>query len=145
MNPRILWGGSMIIKIVYLFVVFLVTSLLLALPLFPFCKTWIRVKRYHPDLWNSKGPFDIMTLVTHSEVVRGFMDIVALADRDEELMKRDPELIKWTRLSREVWKMAPRSFGKQILYFFIFLYFVFFFTQMIMGIIYPQPTMPGGM
>ncbi|MEZ0224370.1 MAG: hypothetical protein ACAH83_07455 [Alphaproteobacteria bacterium] len=132
-------------KLVYIFVVFLVTSLLLSLPLFPFWKTWKRVKDKHPDLWASKGPFDFMTLITHSEVVRSFMDIVALADRDEELVKRDPELIKWTRVSREVWKMAPRSFGMQILYFFIFLYFVAFFTHMILGIFQPSPAMPGGM
>lgn len=128
----------MLHKIVYLVVVLLVTSLLLALPLFPFCKTWLRLKRNHPDLWASKGPFDIMNMVTHSEVVRGFMDIVALADRDEELAKADPELIKWTRLSREVWKMAPRSFGMQIVYFFIFLYFAWFLTSLIMGLITPN-------
>lgn len=128
----------MLHKIVYIFVVLLVTSLLLSLPLFPFCKTWLRLKRYHADLWNSKGPFDFFNLITHSEVVRSFMDIVALADRDEELIKRDPELIKWTKLSREVWKMAPRSFGMQILYFFIFLYFVFFFSQVLMGIVLPN-------
>jgi hypothetical protein len=128
----------MLHKIVYLVVVLLVTSLLLALPLFPFCKTWLRLKRHHPDLWNSKGPFDIMNLITHSEAVRGFMDIVAVADRDEELAKSDPELIKWTKLSREVWKMAPRSFGMQIVYFFIFLYFTWFLTSMLMGIVTPS-------
>lgn len=135
----------MVHKLVYIFVVLLVTSLLMALPLFPFWKTWARLKAKHPDLWASKGPFDIMNLVTHSEVVRSFMDIVALADRDEELMKRDPELIKWTRLSREVWRMAPRSFGQQILYFFIFLYFVYFFTHLLLGIFQPPPAAPGGM
>lgn len=127
----------MLHKLVYIFVVLLVTSLLLALPLFPFCKTWLRLKKYHPDLWNDKGPFDLMTLLTNSATVRGFMDIIALADRDEELVKRDPELIKWTKLSREVWKMAPRSFGKQILYFLVFLYFEWFLTRMITGIIFP--------
>jgi hypothetical protein len=132
----------MVYKLVYIFVVFLVTSLLLALPLFPFWKTWKRVKDHHPDLWASKGPFDFMNLITHSELVRSFMDIVALADRDEELVKRDPELIKWTRLSREVWKMAPRSFGMQILYFFIFLYFTWFLTSLILGVVQPPQ---GGM
>lgn len=124
-------------KIVYIFVVSLVTCLFLVPPFFPFCKLWLRLKRNHQDLWQSKGPFDIMSLITHSELVRSFMDIVALADRDEELVKRDPELIKWARLSREVWKMAPRSFGKQCLYFLIFFYFVGITTHVIMGLFSP--------
>lgn len=135
----------MVQKIVYILVVLLVISLLMAPAFFPFWKTWKRIKNHHPDLWASKGPFDFMNLITNSGVVRSFMDIVALADRDEELVKRDPELIKWTRLSREVWKMAPRSFGSQVLYFFIFLYFVFFFTQLLMGIVQPAPAIPGRM
>ncbi len=128
----------MLHKIVYLVVVSLVTGLLLAIPLFPFWKTWRRVKTNHPDLWQSKGPFDLMSMITHSEVVRSFMDIVALADRDEELKKQDPELVKWAKLSREVWKMAPRSFLGQIGYFFVFLYFVLFFTGLLMGAIFPE-------
>jgi hypothetical protein len=123
-------------NIVYLFVVFLVTSLLLALPLFPFWKVWSRVKNYHPDLWMSKGPFTVMDFVTGTGVLRSFLDIVALADKDEELMRRDPELVKWARLAREVWKMAPRSFLWQIIYAIIFIYFAAFFTGLIMGVIY---------
>ena len=134
----------MLHHLVYIFVVLLVTSLLLSLPLFPFCKTWLRLKKYHQDLWDAKGPFDIMTMVTHSESVRGFMDILALADRDEELIKRDPELVKWCKLSREVWKLAPRGFMGQIGYFFVFLYFAWFLTSLIMGTIFPEPA-PQGM
>jgi hypothetical protein len=125
----------MIMKIVYLFVVLSVTSLLLFIPLFPFWKVWQRVKNYHPDLWMAKGPFDIVTLVTTSGTVRSFLDIVALADRDEELKARDPELVKWARLAREVWRMAPQSFLWQAGYFFIFVYFSLFFTHMIMSVI----------
>jgi hypothetical protein len=48
-------------------------------------------------------------------------------------VKRDPELIKWARLCREVWKMAPRSFVMQIIYFLVFFYFVGITTHVIMG------------
>lgn len=123
-------------NIVYIFVVFLVTSLLLAPPLFPFWKVWHRVKYHHPDLWAAKGPFTVMDFVTGTGVLRSFLDIVALADKDEELQRRDPELVKWARLAREVWKMMPRSFLWQIGYVLIFLYFVAFFTGLIMGLIY---------
>ena len=107
--------------IVYIVVAILVISLLSAIPLFPFWKVWKRLKDYHPDLWAAKGPFDLWNLTSHPELVRGFLDIVALADKDEVLMQRDPQLIKWTRLAREVWRMAPKTFLAQLGYFFIFL------------------------
>lgn len=120
-------------SILYIVVVVLVTFLLLSIPLYPFWKVWHRVKHYHPDLWNEKGPFDLGTLVGHPDVLRGLFDIITLADKDEVLMKKDPELIEWTRFAREVWVMLPRSFLGQIGYFVVFLYFVSFFTKVILG------------
>lgn len=119
--------------IFYIVVAGLVMILLLALPLFPFCKVWKRLKTHHPGLWASKGPFDPVSLMAHPNLVRGFLDIVALADKDETLLNSDPELIKWCRVSREVWKMMPRSFLAQIGYALVFLYFVGFFTSAIVG------------
>lgn len=120
--------------VVYIFVVFLVTCFLLCLPLFPFWKVWKRIKDHHPDLWDSKGPFTPRAMLADTYLMRSFFDIITLADRDEVLVARDPELIKWTRVAREVWKVMPRSFGAQIFTFILFLYFVGFFTSLIMDI-----------
>ena len=75
--------------ILYIVVAGLVMTLLIGIPLFPFCKVWLRLKRDHLDLWMSKGPFDIWDMMAHPELVRGFLDIVALADKDETLMHND--------------------------------------------------------
>lgn len=120
--------------IVYIVVAVLVISLLLAIPAFPFWKVWRRVKTHHPDLWAAKGPFDAVNMMARPELFRGLLDIIALADKDEVIRARDPELVKWSRLAREVWRMMPSSFLGQITYFFILLYFVFFFTTLIMGV-----------
>lgn len=118
--------------IVYLFVSALVICLLLAIPLFPFWKVWKRVRDHHPDIWASKGPFDLRSLVSGTGALRDFMTVVSLADRDEELIKQDAVLVKWARIAREVWKMMPRSFFGQVGAFLIFLYFVGFFTSLVM-------------
>lgn len=121
--------------ILYIVITILVMVLLAALPIFPFCKVWQRLKSHHQDLWASKGPFGIFDLMAHPEYVRGFLDIIALADKDETLMKDDPELVKWCRISREVWKMMPKSFIGQVGVFLVFLYFAWFFSNAIVGII----------
>lgn len=121
--------------LLYIVVASLVMILLGALPLFPFWKVWSRVKSHHLDLWMSKGPFDVWNMMAHPDVVRGFLDIVALADKDETLVAADPYLIKWTRFAREVWRMMPRSFLGQIGWALVFLYFVGFFTGSIVGAI----------
>ena len=126
--------------IVYIVVAIFVISLLAAIPLFPFWKVWARLKSHHGDLWMAKGPFDLWNMTAHPDVVRSFLDIVALADKDEILKERDPELIKWTRMSREIWRMAPTSFLGQIGYTLIFIYFVFFFTTSIMSIFVHAPS-----
>lgn len=129
MNPQIL-------TILYIFVAACVMTLFIALPLLPFWKVWKRLKTHHLDLWMAKGPFDLWNLTSHPELVRGFLDIVALADQDETLRNADPYLIKWTKISREVWKMMPRSFMGQLGMALVFLYFVWFFTSSIVGAIY---------
>ena len=129
MNPQIL-------TILYIFVAACVMTLFIGLPLFPFWKVWKRLKTHHLDLWMAKGPFDLWNLTSHPELVRGFLDIVALADKDENLMKADPYLVKWTKIAREVWKMMPRSFMGQLGVALVFLYFVWFFTSSIVGAIY---------
>lgn len=120
--------------LLYMVVGAFVMVLLLALPLFPFCKVWLRLKNYHLDLWMSKGPFDLWEMLAHPEVVRGFLDIVALADKDETLMEKDPDLVKWCRFAREVWKMMPRTFIGQIFAAVVFIYFVCTFTGSIVGL-----------
>jgi hypothetical protein len=122
-----------ILGILYIVVAALVMTLLIAIPLFPFCKLWSRIKNHHYDLWMSKGPFGLWDMMAHPELVRGFLDIVALADKDETLLQKDPELVKWARICREVWKMMPRSFLSQIGVTLLFVYFVWFFTGTIAG------------
>lgn len=118
--------------IVYIVVLIFVTGLLVFLPLFPFCKVWKRLKTHHPDIWAAKGPFDIRTMAAHPNVISEFLAIVNLADRDETLVKKDPELIKWTRFAREIVKMAPRGFVMQVVYFVGFVYFDLLFIHLIM-------------
>lgn len=122
-------------SLIYMIVTMAVICLLLALPLFPFWKVWKRLKSHHPDLWAGKGPFDVLTMISGTGAVGEFLEIVALAEKDEELIKRDPELIKWTRFSREVLRMLPRSFMAQIGYALIFMYFVIFFSGAVMSFI----------
>jgi hypothetical protein len=125
---------SKLYTIAYIFVIALVIGLLLSIIFFPFWKVWKRVKDHHPDLWASKGPFDVVNMLTGTGVVRSFLDIVALADKDDNLLKGDPELIKWTRMSREVWRMAPKGFGMQIVYVCIFAYFAIFLSGAILSL-----------
>lgn len=124
-----------LIPILYMVVAALVMVLLIAIPLFPFCKVWSRLKTHHLDLWMAKGPFDLWEMMAHPEYVRGFLDIIALADKDETLMANDPYLVKWSRIAREVWKMAPRTFVMQVVYALAYLYFVWFFSSTIVGLI----------
>lgn len=79
-----------------------------------------------------KGPFDVLTMISGTGAIGEFLEIIALAEKDEELIKRDPELIKWTRMSREVIRMLPRSFMGQIGYAIIFVWFAIFFASMFM-------------
>lgn len=120
-------------SLIYIIVAMVVICLLAALPLYPFWKVWKRLKTHHPDLWAAKGPFDLLTMISGTGAIGEFLEIVALAEKDEELIKRDPELIKWTRFSREVTRMLPRSFMAQIGYTLIFVYFVIFFTGVFMS------------
>ena len=115
-------------SVIYIIIVFFVTCLLLAFPLFPFWKVWRRIKSNHPALWADKGPFDVHTMTAHPSVVRNFMEIIA----DKGTAQGDAELTKWAGLAHEISKMAPRSFLAQIGYFFVFLYFVAFFTRLIL-------------
>lgn len=120
--------------ILYILVVFFVTCLLLCLPLFPFWKVWIRVRDHHQDLWNAKGPFPPQAFLRNPDLLRSFLDIVSLAEHDEILKDKDPELIKWCRVSLEVWRMLPRSFMAQLGTFILFLYFVGFLSSLVMDI-----------
>lgn len=118
----------------YIFVTLFVTFFLIYLTLFPFCKVWKRLKHYHPGIWAAKGPFDIRTMAAHPNSISSFLEIIALADRDETLLKKDPELIKWCRFAREVWKMVPRSFVGQVIAFIGFVWFDLLFIHLIMGL-----------
>ena len=119
-------------SLIYMIVMMCVICLLAAIPLYPFWKVWKRLKTHHQDLWLGKGPFDVLTMITGTGAVSEFLEIIALAEKDEELIKRDPELIKWTRMSREVIRMLPRSFMGQIGYTIIFVWFTIFFSGLIM-------------
>ena len=122
------------LSILYIFIVLFVTGLFTYLLLFPFCKVWKRLKYHHPDIWASKGPFDIRNMAAYPTLVTSFMEVISLADRDETLVKKDPELIKWTRMSREIWKMMPTTFIGQVGYFICFMWFILLFSSLIMDI-----------
>ncbi len=121
--------------LIYILVVICVICLLLAIPLYPFWKVRARLKSHHPDIWAAKGPFDMLTLMAHGSAVREFLEIITLAEKDEELKKRDPELVKWAGLGREIMRMLPRSFLGQLGYVLVFMYFVWFLTTLIMSIL----------
>jgi hypothetical protein len=110
-----------------------VICMLAFIPLYPFWKVWKRLKTHHPDLWAAKGPFDVLTMISGTGAIGEFLEIIALAEKDEELIKRDPYLIKWTRLSREVVRMMPRSFMGQIGCVLIFIWFAIFFSGVFMN------------
>lgn len=102
------------LNIIHIFIGVLVACLLLTPAVLPFWKVWRRLKTHHPDIWHAKGPFDPVTLMAHSYVVKNFFEIINLADRDETLMERDPELIKWARVAREMMRILPHSFLGQL-------------------------------
>ena len=111
----------------------IVSALLLAIPLYPFWKVWKCIKEKHPDIWAQYGPFDLNNLLATTEIQNNFFKVINKGGDDEKLKGRDPELATWLRIAREVSKMAPRSFGRQVLYFFIFLFFVGTFTGTIVS------------
>ncbi|MFN7113705.1 MAG: hypothetical protein ACK4PK_05025 [Alphaproteobacteria bacterium] len=102
------------LNIIHVFIGVLVACLLLTPAILPFWKVWRRLKTHHQDIWQAKGPFDPITLMAHGYVVKNFFEIINLADRDEALMERDPELVKWTRVAREMMRILPHSFWGQI-------------------------------
>lgn len=118
--------------LVYLVVVFFVTALLVSIPFFPFWKVWHRLKTRNKDIWDAHGPFDPAGFLTSSAQWDDFLKIINLADRDDVLKARDPELVKWCRLCREVINMFPKSFLGQIALFVLLLYFVGVITSLIL-------------
>lgn len=122
-------------SLVYFFVVFLVTSLLMAIPLLPFCKVWMRLKTHHPDIWHGKGPFDFRSMLSHGILVTDFLDIAKTSHTDADISARDPVLARWSMYCKQISEMAPKNFMMQIVYLVVFLYFVGFFCKLIFGII----------
>jgi len=102
------------LNIIHIFIGVLVACLLVTPAILPFWKVWYRLKTHHPDIWQAKGPFDPVTMMAHGYVVKNFFEIINLADRDETLATRDPDLIKWARVAREMRQLLPHSFFGQI-------------------------------
>lgn len=119
-------------SLIYMIVMMCVICLLAAIPLYPFWKVWKRLKTHHQDLWLGKGPFDVLTMISGTGAIREFLEIITLAEKDEVLAARDPELIKWARLSCEVLRMLPRSFMGQIGCALLFVWFSIFFSGLFM-------------
>ena len=84
-------------------------------------------------MWQSHGPFTRADLLFDTRKRKSFLEIVSLAERDEVLKARDPELIKWTRTAREIWRMMPASFMTQLLTLVVFGYFVYAISAFVMG------------
>lgn len=77
----------------------------------------------------------MMTMMAHGSSVRAFWDIIKESESDDALKKRDPELVKWAGLAREVARLLPRSFLGQLGYVLVFMYFVWFLTTLIMSLL----------
>lgn len=107
---------------------FFVVAMMAALPLLPFVKVWLRLRKHHRDLWNGMGPFEIMDLVTSGGAQYNFLRIIQRAHKQEKLVERDPELIKWTNVCNELIKVFPRTFMSQIILFFILFFIASSFT-----------------
>lgn len=106
---------------------------MLAIPLFPFWKVRKIIRDHHPDIWAHYGPFDLQNLLATAEIQKNFFRIVALGGEDVKLKSEDARLATWLRICREVWAMAPQSFGRQVLYFALYLFFVGTFTSTIVS------------
>lgn len=102
------------LNIIHIFIAVLVACLILTPFLLPFCKVWQRLRTHHRDIWESKGPFDPVTMMAHGYVVKNFFEIVKTAEKNEELAARDPELVKWTRVAREMTKILPGGMMGQV-------------------------------
>lgn len=122
------------LNIIHIFVYFFVGCLLLTPLALPFWKVWKRLKTHHPDIWHAKGPFDPVTMMAHGYVIKNFFEIIALGEHDEALKERDPELVKWTHVSREMIRLMPRGMGGQIVAVIIFLTLLYALSAEIMGI-----------
>ena len=118
--------------VVYIVTVFLVTALLLSIPLFPFWKVWQRLKAHHTGIWNDRGPFGLSDMIASPARVSAFIGVVNLAEKDEPLRQKDPELVKCCRVCKEILLIFPSSFVGQVGSFFLFLYLTGAFSSMIM-------------
>lgn len=105
-----------------------VVLMMAALPMLPFIKVWLRLRKHHRDLWNGMGPFEIMDLVTSGGAQYNFLRIIQKAHEQENLVERDPELIKWTNVCNELIKAFPKSFMSQIVLFFVLFFIASSFT-----------------
>ncbi|MFH1158345.1 MAG: hypothetical protein V1721_05615 [Pseudomonadota bacterium] len=120
-------------SVVYIGTVFLVIVLLLSLPLFPFWKVWERLKTHHQDIWNARGPFDLLSLVAMPACLGSFLEVMDMAEKDEALKRHDPYLVKWCAMAREVRELIPQSFPGQVCYFLIFFCFTGILTAVFLS------------
>ena len=114
--------------LLYVFCGFVVVVMMAALPVLPFVKVWLRLRKHHRDLWNGMGPFDIMDLVTSGGAQYNFLRIIQKAHEQEKPVERDPELIKWTKVCNELIKASPKTFLSQIILFFVLFFIPSSFT-----------------
>lgn len=121
--------------LLYILCGFVVVALMAALPLLPFVKVWLRLRKHHRDLWNGMGPFEVMDLVTNSGAQYNFLRIIKKAHLQEKLVERDPELIKWANVCNELIKSFPKTFLSQIVLFFILFFIASSFTAGLVSIL----------
>lgn len=121
------------LHIIHILVALLVGCLILTPVVLPFWKVWARLKSHHPDLWHGKGPFDPVTMLAHSYVVKNFFEIIRTSETSEEMKAKDPYLAKWAHTSCEMSRMLPKGFFKQVLAVMIFMALVYAISGAIMG------------
>lgn len=116
---------------VYTLILFFVSALFLALPLYPWVKLLRMLKTDHYDTWRGLGKPDMMAILSFPAVRGAVLDFVIQIDKTPYWRENDKQVAKYARLCREIWLMLPTSFGKQVFIAFILLFIIGNFTSKI--------------
>lgn len=118
----------------YLAVIVLSASILIGVLLFPFWKFCSRLKAQHPALWQSRGPFGLMALLSESARITELLALVRETAASLPAAQNDRKLLTWARISDGLWGMAPRGFLSQVIFAMVFIYFTWFLSSLMFKI-----------
>lgn len=114
----------MLDTVVYTLVLFFVSALFLALPLYPWVKLMNMLKKRHYETWRGLGKPNLAAVLSFPAVRESVLDFALKIDNMPQWREKDPEVFKYARLCREIWLLLPRSFGKQVFIGFILLFII---------------------